>query len=351
MNIELGVSRFNNVDGVSCYMVSILHILQQIPSFAHFLKKYIKQIKNDTDTIIYDLCRTILLSLKNDNIRIAPTSLKRKLGEMNSMWAEIEHQDSQEFYTYLITKIEEECGKLIIAKPKINTNDTTNYLLNIIAINYIEKSEVKDYSPIKDLLVGYLISNIKCSKCASNSPCFESFYTLPLSIPIKKKNDINKVYKLEDCLDNFISDEKLDKDNKIKCSLCSIKNQSIKKIQIWKAPKILVIQLKRFVTNAFGIQTSKILNPVEYPIDNFDITKYFHPDSPYKMNAKYNLIGINIHMAFGFGSINAGHYISIVKNNHDQEWYLFDDGKEVQKIDKDELQSRNAYLLFYLLQE
>jgi len=350
MNIELGVSRFNNIDGVSCYMVSILHILQQIPSFAYFLKKYINQIKNNKDTIIYELSRVILASLKNDNIRIAPISLKKKLGNTNSMWCEIEHQDSQEFYTYLVTKIEDECKNLIIKRPRITILDTNNYLLNIIATSYIEKSEVKDYSPIKDLLVGYLISNIKCSECSANSPCFESFYTLPLSIPVEQ-NNIDKVYKLEDCLYNFVSDEQLDKDNKLKCSLCSIKNQSIKKIQIWKAPKILVIQLKRFVTNSFGIQTSKILNPVEYPINDFDITNYFHPDSPYKINAKYNLIGINIHMAFGFGSINAGHYVSIVKNNHDNEWYLFDDAKEVKKIEQDELQSRNAYLLFYLLEE
>jgi ubiquitin C-terminal hydrolase len=345
MNIQLGVSRFNNIDGVSCYMVSILHILQQIPSFTYFLKKNTKKFKNDT--IIYELCRAILLSLNHDNISIVPNSLKKILGQMNSMWSDFEHQDSQELYSYLITKIEEECGKLMIytPKPKILELDN-NYLLNIIAINYIEKSEIKDNSPIKDLLVGYLISNITCSSCGANSPSFESFYTLPLSIPITKQTNINKLYTLDECLNNFISDEQLDQHNKIKCSLCSIKNRSIKKIQIWKAPKILVIQLKRFVTNA---SVSKILNPVEYPIENFDITNYFHPDSPYKINAIYNLIGINIHMAFG--SINAGHYVSIVKNNYDNEWYLFDDSKNVIKMDNDDLQNRNAYLLFYLLIE
>ena len=360
MQIEMGLSRFKNIDGVSCYMISILHILQQIPSLRKFLRhaKYMPFIKDkitDKNTIInfviHEFARAIKLSLDNDNIRIAPYSFKKLMGKKNSMWAEIEHQDSQEFYNYLITKIEEECGQKVEYLPEIIYTKTefinnTNFL-QLLALKYIQRSETKDYSPIKNMFIGYLISNTQCCYCLTNSPCFESFITLPLSIPINKYTNVRTKYDLKECLNNMIKDEKLDKDNKLRCDICGLKNQSIRKVQLWKAPQILVIQLKRFVTNAFGIQTAKIINPVSYPVYNFNISEFFHPDSPYKENAIYNLIGINVHREIGFGSINAGHYVSIVKNKFDNKWYVFDDAKDVEELEENEIQNRNAYLLFY----
>jgi ubiquitin C-terminal hydrolase len=400
MDIALGISKFKNVDGVSCYMISILHILQQIPDFICILLN----IKPKKKTITLEILRLFKLSINNDNRNISPISFKKIITEKNDMWGEIEHQDSQEFYTFLINQIEEECGRKIIYIPsngcsrrvpsegcsspsfliqkelenrRVPSNgyspcavpsngcsstcavpdadvfsykkDDSSTLLQLIAIKYIQTSEIKDYSFVKNLFVGYLISNTTCSLCNTNSPSFESFITLPLSIPINKNTKNIHKFGLEECFDNFVSDEKLDKHNKLKCCICSIKNRSIKKIQIWKAPKILVIQLKRFVTNQFGIQTSKILNHVNYPINNFDIIHYFHPDSPYKNNTLYNLIGINLHFSIGDKSINAGHYVSIVKNNYDNEWYVFNDSNDVIKIEKESsLQNNNAYLLFYL---
>lgn len=365
MDLELGISRFKNIDGVSCYMVSILHILQQISVLRKFAKyeKYMTLIEDKiTDKnkirnfVVYELSRAIKISLKNDNIKIAPYSFKKLMGKKNSMWADIEHQDSQEFYMYLITKIEEECGQTVEYIPQIIKNEAHSLehkiniipnILQLLALKYIHKSETKDYSPIKNMFVGYLISNTKCCYCLTNSPCFESFITLPLSIPINKNTYVHSIYGLEECLDNMTKDEQLDINNKLTCDICGLKNQSIKKVQIWKAPQILVIQLKRFITNAFGIQTAKIINPVAYPVYDFNILEYFHPDSPYKENAIYNLIGINIHREIEFGSINAGHYVSIVKNKYNNKWYVFDDAKEPEELEENEIQNKNAYLLFY----
>ena len=105
------------------------------------------------------------------------------------------------------------------------------------------------------------------------------------------------------------------------------------------------------MTNQYGIQTSKILNQVVYPVNDFDISEYYHPDSPFKKNTTYNLIGINVHLGFGMGGINAGHYVSIVKNRLDNKWYLFDDANSVVELDEETIQNRNAYLLFYIKNE
>lgn len=348
-NITLGVSRFKNMDGVSCYMVSIMHILQQLPSFIDFISKYKyqKYIKTQNKCVLHELSRAINLSLSNDNIRISPDTFKKLVGTKNSIWGMLEQQDSQEFYTFIINTIEEECGTKVshipISNNDNNDNNVNNILLQLIAKSYIQKSESIDYSPIKEMFIGYLISNIQCVHCNTVSPSFESFVTLPLSIPVNKNTGHDDVFRLEYCLQNFVSSEQLDIHNKINCDMCGIKNQSSKIIQFWKAPTILVIQLKRFVVNNYGVQTSKITNSVLYPIENLNIIDYFHPDSPYKTNTQYNLIGINCH----YGSIHGGHYVSVVKNNYNNEWYLFDDSNEVQLLDKNILQDKNAYLLFY----
>jgi ubiquitin C-terminal hydrolase len=354
MDITLGISKFKNNDGVSCYMISILHILQQISEFTNNLLNN----KPKKNTITLELFKLIKLSLSKDNINISPISFKKIITKKNNIWGDFEHQDSQEFYTFIITQLEEECGKKImyiedhdnITNNNLNNN---NYLLNIIANKYIQDSEIKDYSYIKNLFVGYLISNTTCYFCNTNSPSFQSFITLPLSIPINKNTTNTDIFSLDECLSNFINDEKLDKYNKLKCSICFIKNRSNIKIQIWKAPKILVIHLKRFITNNYGIVTSKITNRVNYPINNFNIINYFHPDSPFKNNTYYNLIGINLHYSIGdIGSVNAGHYISIVKNNYDESWCVFNDSNDVIKINENNieknLQNSNAYLLYYV---
>jgi ubiquitin C-terminal hydrolase len=54
----------------------------------------------------------------------------------------------------------------------------------------------------------------------------------------------------------------LDKNNKTYCDFCSLKNKSTKQIKLFKTPTILVIHLKRFKFNDYGVQTAKITNNI-----------------------------------------------------------------------------------------
>ena len=51
-----------------------------------------------------------------------------------------------------------------------------------------------------------------------------------------------------------------------------------------KTPKILVLHIKRFEINDYGIPVRKITNKVNYPIINLDIEKYINKDSPFMKN-------------------------------------------------------------------
>ena len=158
-----------------------------------------------------------------------------------------------------------------------------------------------------------------------------------------------KTLTLDDCLRHYISNEKLDKDNRIECNLCYRKNQSSKQTVLWRTPKILIIHLKRFMVNNTGILSQKINNMITYPIENLDIAEYIDKSSSFINKSKYNLFAINCHHNIGiFNTINFGHYTSMVKNRFDNKWYNFDDNNMIEEIkDIDTLINRKAYMLFY----
>ena len=94
--------------------------------------------------------------------------------------------------------------------------------------------------------------------------------------------------------------------------------------------------------NLYGQTTRKLKNKVKYPVKELDLTKY---TSEYnKKSYKYNLFAVNIHS--DNGSIHSGHYYSYCKNIVDNRWYCYNDEHTVPI---NNLQSENAYLLFYYL--
>ena len=102
------------------------------------------------------------------------------------------------------------------------------------------------------------------------------------------------------------------------------------------------------MVNNFNIPIQKLVNKINFPISNFDISEYINDNSPDKNKCIYNLFAVNYHHSIGNSySCSFGHYTSIVKNRFDNEWYRFDDNT-LSKINlEEEIIDRNAYLLFY----
>ncbi len=379
--VKFGVSKYKNIMGVTCYMNSILHILQQVPIFteyitqAKFKDSIIKKIEHkvkledypDEDSynnakesalkefVIFELFRLFKTSLENDDSSITPTSFKVLIGKKNDMWNEYNHQDSQEFFTFLISQLEEEAGMKSKFLPGLNYKESVQHISledsikNIIATDTCNRFQAREYSPLKNLFDGLSQTSRKCMCCNTKTSRYEPFVTLALSVPIKTKQDMVKTFDIYECIDHMVTEEQLDADNKMNCEMCGLRNRGHSQCLLWKTPKILVLHIKRFLVNSFGIPTQKITNNVEYPITNLDLEKYFDPASPFKSSSKYDLIGINIHQAFGHGgNINSGHYTSIVKNIMNNNWYLYNDSNQLKMAyTKDHLQNPNAYMLFY----
>ena len=345
--VQFGISKYNNSSGIICYINSILAILQQTPIFsdyiltAQFKDKLLNN--NNINSILFQLYNLINLSHTYDNYNINPDTFRKIISLKNDMWAQNQHQDSQEFLTFLLNSIEEEISEKVQFIPGNNINNI-NYnlemnLINIMANNCWQKYIKNEFSIIKNLFGGMSHVVITCSYCNNKSHNFDFFQILQLSI--------NNANHIEDCLDEFIKEERIDKDNMIKCDFCGHYNKSTKQTKLWKLPKILIIQFKRFQVNNYGVITQKISKMIEYPINNFNINKYVDNNNIKQTNNIYNLFAVNNHHSIGnFNSINFGHYTSNVINRFDNKWYTFDDSKKIVEVEN--IISENAYMLFYI---
>jgi len=78
---------------------------------------------------------------------------------------------------------------------------------------------------------------------------------------------------LQDCLNLSVEPEQLGEDNQWYCNKCKGHVRAFKKMEIYKAPMILMIQLKRF-KSGMSLFKSKIESKVEFPTEGLDLAQY-----------------------------------------------------------------------------
>lgn len=379
--IDLGKSRIKNM-GNTCYMNSILQCINHTPLLREYIlsNRYVDTLKQNIKdaggegksdenvvktvfktNIIYQLHR-IMKIMWSKNCLVTPASFRKLVAKKNDMFQGFRQHDSQEFMIYIIDQIHEEMGqKANILFGKENTEFKTkkstkqmsetsnvmeNQLISILAMtswrNYIRHK----YSIITELFTGMYHSTLESNTCHNKSHAFDPFMCLSASVPIDTSSnpyfESRKEFSLYELLDNFFSLEEMSGDNKVNCERCCRKTDSTKQISIWFPPKILIIQIKRFLKNPYGYTTKKINNKVTYPIRGLDLYKYTSEAN--KKSYKYNLFAVNIHS--DFGGINSGHYYSYCKNTFDNKWYCYND-EHIVEIKN--VQHNDAYLLFYYL--
>lgn len=143
---------------------------------------------------------------------------------------------------------------------------------------------------------------------------------------------------LYDCLDLFSKPETLGENDLWYCPQCKEHRQATKKIELWSAPDILTIHLKRFEsTQSFS---DKIDIVVEFPVEGLDLTKFVADKSGEHI---YDLFAVDNH----YGGLGGGHYTAYVKNFVDGKWYYFNDSRISPVANPTESITGNAYLLFY----
>ena len=342
MSYMINISKFKNINGITCYMNSILNILYQTPYFITFIlnKEFIINIKNKKSVImineLYSLFKT---TFDNPNSIIEPVLFKHKAGLCNNVWNENNQQDSQEFLLFILNQLQENIYTNYdilyeYNNKNIKLHNISQYIYNIYITHSYLKSKIYECSKLSLLFKGCNQIINKCSLCKSKSYNIDQYLTFTLEIPNQEN------LSLYDCFDEFFKLEKYMN----KCTFCGLNTVFYKQQLLYDTPEILIICLMKFKYNNEYASTNKITSNINYPLYDLNLEKYFSNNS--KQKSKYNLFAVNIHNSIN-SSINSGHYISIVKNRISNKWYLYNDEHVEEVSDEKNIQSSNAYLLFY----
>ena len=245
---------------------------------------------------------------------------------------------------------EKNCGFTIYINtyiPNMNNNICNSLFSSGSTINFplLEKySSNENYSNIKRQLNldEYRLRltldiNILFNLDKSKIPEFNNL-TKKLSLNIGK--DIN----LYDCLNLFSSEEILDGDNEWYCNQCKQHVEAVKKMDIYKSPYYLIIQLKRFKqddgeSSIFNIfNSTKNTTFIDFPTTDLDLSNYTLSGN--NKGDKYDLIGLINH----YGGESFGHYTAYCLNG--DNWVEYND-ESVSLIPENKVITSAAYVLFY----
>lgn len=133
----------------------------------------------------------------------------------------------------------------------------------------------------------------------------------------RKRNGIS----LEDCLDEFGKPEVLSENDAWYCPRCKEHRRASKTFELWKAPDILVIHLKRFSAQGRNLR-DKLDVLVDFPVEGLDLSSRVAMQEDGK-SPIYDLFAVDNH----YGGLGGGHYTAFAQNFNDKMWYEYN-GKE-----------------------
>ncbi|XP_070809962.1 ubiquitin carboxyl-terminal hydrolase 8 [Pituophis catenifer annectens] len=324
--------------GNTCYMNSVLQCLCNTPHLADYFNRncYHEDI-NRSNFLGYkgevaEEFGIIMKALWTGQYRyISPKDFKITIGKINEQFAGYSQQDSQELLLFLMDGLHEDLNKADNRKryKEENNDQLDDFRASDLAWH---KHKQLNESIIVALFQGQFKSTVQCLTCHKKSRTFEAF--MYLSLPLASTSKCS----LQECLRLFSKEEKLTDNNRFYCSHCKTRRDSLKKIEIWKLPPVLLVHLKRFSYD--GRWKQKLQTSVDFPLENLDLSQYvIGPKSTLK---RYNLFSVSNH----YGGLDGGHYTAYCKSAAKQRWYKFDD-HEVSDISASSVKSSAAYILFY----
>lgn len=156
---------------------------------------------------------------------------------------------------------------------------------------------------------------------------------------------VRETVNLEKCFEYFSMAEVLDEHNQWFCPKCRQFVCAQKKMDIWRLPEIVIIQLKRFIGGRI-ISSKKFDGLVEFP-DELDMGLYLAGPQRGE-DIKYRLYGVSEHC----GGLGGGHYTARARvapkdqSENGGQWYYFNDSMS-RKCSISDAHTTMAYILFY----
>ena len=289
-------------------------------------------------------------------------------------------QDAHEFFNCFIDRVNTE----LLQESKKHTNLAKKFKENNPRINlnistkYVEHQHVakRTFEFAKKTFIGSTRQKVTCSVCKNVSVTDMEFPSLQVNIPLhlqkkqqrqRKKggkrgsrkgkrgnnkedndDDANKTKiedcKLEDCIRHLIREEKLEGDAKYACDHCKCHQVATKQVKINALPQILVININRARWDLRGTR-HKIKDHVEFPLKNLDLSyACWDDDDIEEEKVLYNLSSIVSHHG---GGLDKGHYSALCLDAGDRNTWMHFNDRRWSIEEPEEVESSQAYLLFY----
>jgi len=264
----------------------------------------------------------------------------------NNMFAGNSQNDVCEFIMFMIdgfhTAMVQQPSRNATA-PVSNDDDDDDDKMDVLVIcdTFARSQKSSKISNIFNGIVVSEITSLETHESLSVTP--DTYFIVNLSIP----TNIAKPT-IYDCFDVFCQKETLDGENAWFSEKHSKKINISKQLLFWSFPQVLVIDIKRV---GHGARTRKNNIIVEFPIINFDLTKYTidrgaagaaGAGAEHRRQELYDLFGVCNH----YGGFGGGHYTCVVKTAS-MKWFCFNDMMVTQVTSKDAIVTPNAYCLFY----
>lgn len=183
---------------------------------------------------------------------------------------------------------------------------------------------------MRETFGGALLSQVKCLVCKGESNKTDEIMDISL--------DLLGSSSVGDALACFFRPELLEGANKYSCERCKKLTSARKQMFILRAPKVLVIQLKRFE----GINGGKINRNIGFK-ESLILSDFMYNKNQ-DSQPVYNLFASIVHSGF---SPESGHYYAYVKDSIGR-WYCCNDSHVSLSSSQDVL-SEKVYILFYIL--
>ncbi|PLW47368.1 hypothetical protein PCASD_02576 [Puccinia coronata f. sp. avenae] len=361
---QVGFTGLKNL-GNTCYMNSTIQCLSATIPLARFFKDgSYKRCINRTNPLgtqgqlAESFAELVRVLWGAQYTFVSPITFKDAICRFAPQFRGSDQQDAQEFLGFLLDGLHEDLN-LVTNKPSpLEMTPEREAALEKLPTQIASAKEWeiykrRDNSVIVELFQGQYRSRLQCLTCNTTSTTFNTF--MYLSLPIPNKRGISKV-SLTQCLDAFLKEEIMEKDDAWNCPKCKTRRKATKRLSLSKLPPILLIHLKRFSFK--GPFSDKLETFVQYPLYGLDLSTYVPPPltagslsaehrQHYEETARstpesniYDLYAVCNH----FGSLSSGHYTAFARSQKD--WYNIGDSR-VSKTDEKSVKARSAYLLCF----
>ncbi|TIA95593.1 hypothetical protein E3P96_03805 [Wallemia ichthyophaga] len=370
----VGLTGLKNL-GNTCYMNSTLQCLSATVPFARFFTSGLwRRCVNHSNRLgmqgrLAESFSQILSHMWREQFTfISPMTFRSIICTFARQFHNTDQHDAQEFLSFLLDGLHED----LKVGSSVGGNSVDSQSHNAAALETLptplgSEREWRRYKTLNDSIIvdyfqGQFRNRMECLSCHKTSTTYNAFMYLSLPVPARRlKGSVS----LTACLDAFLKDEIMEKDNAWRCPNCKVARRSVKRLSIARLPPVLLIQLKRFAYA--GPFCDKVETNVAFPLRGLDLTPYtpqiqsrshvqpFTSQNQYQHGAsddvknnptsqippfKYDLYAVTNH----FGSLQSGHYTANVRSG--QDWFSCQDSRVGELSEKDVV-SKHGYMLYY----